>query len=226
MVINVMKTVGKVLAGMLFLVGSSNAWSAYDKLLDPAYYTGSPGGSAFHTPKEPRIDMTNISLEYNKKDKEFEAESKSSSTLTLYSPSLVPKTFKGVFELEAKISSNGTFSGGDFSFFSNDPYFGFGGNKSGNVFSGKLTALGASSSKDVIEFATGNFSGWACDQGWCTNAERLWFTKVDGFPNGGWTKSWSDKNVNGTAVIPVPAAAWLLGSGLLGLVGVAKRKKA
>ena len=221
MVTNAIKTVGKVLATALFLVGSSNAWSAYEHLLDPGYYKGTP----FYTPKEPRVDMTDISLNYNKDKKEFEGESKSSSTLTLYGPNLVPKTFKGVFELEAKISGSGVFSGGDFSFFSNDPYFGFGGKKSGNVFSGKLTALGASSSKDAIEFATGSFSGWACDQGWCTKAERLWFTKVDGFPDGGWTKSWSDKNVNGTAVIPVPAAAWLLGSGLLGLVGVAKRKK-
>jgi hypothetical protein len=30
----------------------------------------------------------------------------------------------------------------------------------------------------------------------------------------------------GTAVVPVPAAVWLFGSGLLGLVGMAKRKKA
>ena len=149
MVSNVIKIVGKFLAAALFLVGSSNAWSAYEKLLDPGYYTASPGGSPFHTPKEPRIDMTDISLEYNKAEKEFEGESKSSSTFTLYNPSLVPKTFKGVFELEAKISSSGTFSGGDFSFLSNDPYFGFGKNKWGNVFSGKLTALGASSSKAV-----------------------------------------------------------------------------
>lgn len=37
--------------------------------------------------------------------------------------------------------------------------------------------------------------------------------------------SWAvhDGNI-GTAVVPVPAAAWLLGSGLLGLVGVARRK--
>ena len=223
MVSNVMKTVGRVCAAALFLVGSSNAWSAYEKLLDPGYYRGTP----FYTPKEPRIDMTDISLNYNKDSKLLTGSSKSSSTFTLYNPSLVPKTFTGVFALGADITSNGTFNGGKFGFFSNDPYFGFHNNYGnwGNVFSGELTALGASSSKDVIEFATGGFSGWACDQGWCTKSERLWFTKVDGFPDAGWNKSWSDKHVNGTAVIPVPAAAWLLGSGLLGLVGVAKRKK-
>ena len=30
----------------------------------------------------------------------------------------------------------------------------------------------------------------------------------------------------GAAVVPIPAAVWLFGSGLLGLVGVARRKKA
>lgn len=32
-------------------------------------------------------------------------------------------------------------------------------------------------------------------------------------------------NLQGTMVVPVPAAAWLLGSGLLGLVGVSRREK-
>jgi hypothetical protein len=32
--------------------------------------------------------------------------------------------------------------------------------------------------------------------------------------------------INAYAVVPVPAAVWLFGSGLLGLVGIAKRKKA
>ena len=227
MVSNVIKTVGKILAAALFLVASSNAWSAYEKLLNPAYYTGSPGGSQFYTPKEPRIDMTNISLNYSKDWNLFTGSSKSSSTFTLYGPNLVAKTFTGLFALGASITSSGTLNGGVFSFLSNDPYFGFHNSYGnwGNVFSGQLTAVGASSSKDAIEFNTGKFSGWACAQGWCSKGERLWFTKVDGFPDSGWTKSWSDKNVNGTAVIPVPAAAWLFGSGLLGLVGIGKRKK-
>jgi hypothetical protein len=37
------------------------------------------------------------------------------------------------------------------------------------------------------------------------------------------TFSWSSSNAT---VVPVPAAVWLFGSGLIGLVGVARRKKA
>jgi hypothetical protein len=33
-------------------------------------------------------------------------------------------------------------------------------------------------------------------------------------------------NITGTSVVPIPAAAWLFGSAMLGLVGVARRKKA
>ena len=41
--------------------------------------------------------------------------------------------------------------------------------------------------------------------------------------------NWDDSSTGDSCaseVVPVPAAAWLLGSGLLGLVGVARRKKA
>ena len=37
--------------------------------------------------------------------------------------------------------------------------------------------------------------------------------------------TYADFTVSGTSPIPVPAAAWLFGSGLVGLVGVARRKK-
>lgn len=225
MVRNTIKTVGKFLAATLFLVGSSSAWSAHENLLDPTYYNGAPFvGTQFN----PRIDMSAVSLKYDKDNKFLFGSSNDDSKLTLFSPA-GSKTFSGRFVLGASITSNGTFNGGAFSFLSNDPYFGFGNSKKwGNVFSGTLSDAGWSDSKNVLEFDSKNFSGWACDQGggWCTEAERLWFTNVDGFPSSGWSKSWSDKNVNGTAVVPVPAAVWLLGSGLLGLIGVAKRKKA
>jgi hypothetical protein len=40
-----------------------------------------------------------------------------------------------------------------------------------------------------------------------------------------WEWDNSDRPLVGVSAIPVPAAAWLFGSGLLGLIGVARRKK-
>ena len=46
-------------------------------------------------------------------------------------------------------------------------------------------------------------------------------------PEGGFLGSFSMDNIyTKTAVIPVPAAAWLFGSGLLGLIGIARHRKA
>ena len=44
-----------------------------------------------------------------------------------------------------------------------------------------------------------------------------WQANVPFVPTNGWTA---------TRVVPVPAAVWLFGSGLIGLVGMARRKKA
>ncbi len=44
------------------------------------------------------------------------------------------------------------------------------------------------------------------------------------FPGGGNDRFFID-NLSADAVVPVPAAAWLFGSGLIGLIGLARRKK-
>ncbi len=45
--------------------------------------------------------------------------------------------------------------------------------------------------------------------------------------NATWRNVWAVHNGDvGASVVPVPAAVWLFGSGLLGLVGMARRKKA
>jgi len=207
----------RLFAVALFLGVSNGAWSAAEQPLDPGDYD--------HALFLPRIEMTQISLQYEEDDHEFNAKSKNASKFTLYKPDGMAKSFTGKFELEANITPEGILKEGDFTFRSKDPMFGFGKNKWGTVFSGDLTGLGWSAAGDRIEFNTANFSGWACDQGWCTQAQRLWFDRVNGFPNSAWAKDWKDTNTSGTAVIPVPAAAWLLGSGLIGLLGVGKRKK-
>lgn len=63
-------------------------------------------------------------------------------------------------------------------------------------------------------------SGSAGTGGACTTDGTLGLAMIDGaFPG-------FSANFDFTTPVPVPAAVWLFGSGLLGLVGVARRKKA
>jgi hypothetical protein len=48
-----------------------------------------------------------------------------------------------------------------------------------------------------------------------------WANRIAGGPFNGFQGYW---HIEGTHVVPVPAAAWLFGSGLLGLAGLARRK--
>ena len=62
-----------------------------------------------------------------------------------------------------------------------------------------------------------------CPDTICTAGPRA-YTWADFTNNGGNIADLS--NVRAFSVVPVPAAAWLFGSGLLGLVGIARRKRA
>ena len=208
--------------------GTASSALLMENPLDPSYY------NIIHMP---RVDMTNIFLTYTAKGSNFAGASTTASTFSLVNQTGSATSFHGAFTMSASITSTGTFSSGSFSFKSSDSMFGFGKTCShgtctantGTVFAGKLTSFGWSESKGMLEFGTGSFSGWACTKGWCTKAERMWFNNNAGNTLGlvdcmNRVKNWS-MTARGTSVIPVPAAAWLFGSGLIGMLGVARRKR-
>jgi hypothetical protein len=53
-----------------------------------------------------------------------------------------------------------------------------------------------------------------------------WSSKIVGGPFNNFTGSWTMDIKSAAPPVPVPAAVWLFGSGLVGLVGVARRKLA
>jgi hypothetical protein len=85
------------------------------------------------------------------------------------------------------------------------------------AFAGRTTGVGGDLSPPIAFAALeedGVFSGL--------------FFSFSGEASGGVALSWewgSDAPLVGVSAIPIPAAAWLFGSGLLGLIGIARRKK-
>ena len=76
----------------------------------------------------------------------------------------------------------------------------------------------------VIEFIMdgGSMKGQVCDLGYCSYAnESLQFTL--GSFNGNWAQDFK-KGATVVATVPVPSAFWLLGSAILGMVQLGRRK--
>ena len=82
----------------------------------------------------------------------------------------------------------------------------------------------------AIKFAWGSTTGIDVVNVWNVNADgSLSYATVPGMIDGpfpGFQASFELTSPGLVSAVPVPAAVWLFGSGLLGLVGVARRKKA
>jgi hypothetical protein len=187
-------------------------------------------------------------------DNKFFATSTPSTTLTLMGPGYDGVTFSGDFILDAFISPKGALKSGTFGFYSSDAMFAgaptanYGCNNAGKncetgylVYGGDLQLFGWSENYDLstsghsiwananpgmLEFRVTNQSGWAWDLWGSGFSENIIMNIAEGLNLNGANSvtSWTG-TADGIAVVPVPAAVWLLGSGLVGLFGISKRKR-
>lgn len=203
----------------VFLAVATPAWSApAENLMSTSYYANNPfRDSAF-------FFINDAKVSFNKTSRSFTASSKD---VTIFDPDhqLVPLRNE-YFSMQATTNSSGSSATGSFVFGSSGGGGGYGLGP-GVLFQGSITDVGWSNQFGFLEFAISNFSGKFCDLGWCSNGERLWFHtggKLGIVDKNGRYLSFS-KTMDGIAIVPVPAAVWLLGSGLIGLVSIARRRK-
>ncbi len=89
--------------------------------------------------------------------------------------------------------------------------------------------IGSGQIAGIIDFAWGTTTGIRVIDVWNINADgSLTTVAVPGMENGpfpNYNAAFEFTGAGLVSAVPVPAAVWLFGSGLLGLVGVARRKK-
>lgn len=87
--------------------------------------------------------------------------------------------------------------------------------------------VGAGQIAGIIDFDYGTTVNIKVIDVWDINADgSLTGVGIPGMENGPFPGFNAQFNLTAAGLVPVPAAVWLFGSGLLGLVGVARRKKA
>ncbi len=131
----------------------------------------------------------------------------------------------GSFDLFASIDNSGVLSAGTLSIGGTIATLGY---VSGTLLTGTLTNLGypTSGSGGPLEFL---FNVTGGDLASAYGASGGIILSQSGF-NGGFAVDFNNAAFSGLAdtgtVVPVPAAVWLFGSGLLGLIGFARRRSA
>jgi len=90
-----------------------------------------------------------------------------------------------------------------------------------SLFSADLDDFGFAGS--VMAFTTSNLQGSVCDLYGCTGGETIWMSFADTIL-ADLTQNFKTTG-NVTTTVPVPAAVWLFGSGIIGLVGMARRRQ-
>ena len=136
-----------------------------------------------------------------------------------------------IFDDAATINGSGVITGGNVSVIFGSPYSVFGQTLVGGLidFTGSPSYLAVNTNADSLALAGGNsnFIVGLCSAGTCYADDG---SGTAGWPNT-FTLGYSVNESQAYAVdvkvvpaVPVPAAAWLFGSGLIGLVGVARRR--
>jgi len=96
-----------------------------------------------------------------------------------------------------------------------------------SLFTADITSVGwTTGTGAIIEFVMdgSSMAGAVCDLGYCSYVDEVLQFTLDRNFDGKWRRNFK-RSALAVATVPVPAAVWLMGSALVGLVGVGRRKQ-